>query len=242
MKNAWEFEEALECFKVIETCLKCIYAGEKHMCRALSVQLRILLCDNNPKPLLLRLMSNLELSEFISTDVYNLGEFPNELDHLNSIKSINGNVSIICMPFEFRRYFDGTEDCVPLIGKRLLTLEKWMNQKIISHPVPMTVTKLIKVISNKGGGAHVDRKQDKLLTTMREMKYWELNICELLIIGLAKIVQQISFQLIQMYEQKIFKLPLNNFNPVHSSILNAAKVNDECLKKEYQAANLILAI
>ncbi len=49
--------ETLKCFKVIGNCLKEIYAGETYMCRVLSVQLRMLLCDysNKSEPLLLRL-------------------------------------------------------------------------------------------------------------------------------------------------------------------------------------------
>jgi len=41
------FEEAIELFKVIDTCLSCYYAGKVHMYRPLSAQLRILLCDIN---------------------------------------------------------------------------------------------------------------------------------------------------------------------------------------------------
>lgn len=163
---AWEFEEAIDCFRVIESSLKCIYAGEIHMYRALSAQLRILLCDS-PKPLLTRLFSNLQLQSLQPVRSYQPGDFPPELAHLNSVAvSGPGEYVFCCMPFEARVYINGVEDCLPLLEANgaLLPLDQWLDQLVSVEPVPVTLRQVIKTVADRGGGAHVHKTKDALLS------------------------------------------------------------------------------
>ncbi|WP_425919050.1 hypothetical protein [Acinetobacter sp. TSRC1-2] len=232
MNNKRDFLEALECFKVIESCLKSIYSGETHMCRALSAQLRILLCDysNNSKPLLMRLIPNLELLSLVNTY-----DDSKDLD-----LKLSRNV-LIGMSFEARCYWNGVEDSIPLYGQKVLPLNDWADQIILSYPIPLTIRKLIKLIANKGGGAHVDEDGHPLLELLQEKVFQRLNQGELLIVGLSKIIQQLSFQLIQAYELDERNLPLKNINLMYPSILNAAKVPKECFERPFQTAQLLIS-
>ena len=201
--SAWEFEEAIECFRVIESSLRCIYAGELHMYRPLSAQLRILLCDS-PKPLLTRLFSNLELQALQPVKSYQPGAFPSHLAHLNGLYfSSPGHVVVSCMPFEARIFVNGTEDCVPLLstGEPLLLIETWIEQIVSAHPVPVTVRQLIRTVADRGGGAHVHKSEDALLSGLQGMSPGKLHLAALVIIAISKIMQQVGHSVIQLYDK-----------------------------------------
>ncbi len=53
-------EELVECFAVIDTCLRCYYGGETHMYRPMAGQLRILFCDR--KPLVSRVFPDIKVN------------------------------------------------------------------------------------------------------------------------------------------------------------------------------------
>ncbi|MEW5824163.1 MAG: hypothetical protein AB1766_07420 [Pseudomonadota bacterium] len=241
--SAWEFEEALECFSVIESSLRCIYAGEIHMYRALSAQLRILLCDS-PKPLLVRLFSNLELQSLEPAKSYEPGSFPPELKHLNAIGiSGSGPMAVSCMPFEARIFFNGIEDCRPLLSSTapLLPIDAWVDQVVSVHPVPVTVRQVIKTVADRGGGAHVHKSKDALLAGLQGLAPGKLHLAALVIIAISKVMQQLGLSVVQLYEKSGPKggLPLEHFDDQHPTVLASARVPAECLKHPYQAINLL---
>lgn len=233
----WEYEEAVECFNVIETCLKCIYAGEIHMCRVLAVQLRILLCEKNPKPLLLRLLPDIKISELKEVKYININEYNNNIENL-SIGTYSDSL-IMEMPFETMHFFNGIEDCSVIYGNNVIDLEKWVDQIITAYPVPITIRKLIKLVAEKGGGAHVDKNQAPLLEALRRIGPFKLNISDLIIIALSKVVQKISFYLIQMHESQTDSESII-LNKEHPRVLQAAKVPSNCYDHPYNIANLLL--
>lgn len=241
--DKWEFEEALECFRVIESSLRCIYAGEIHMYRALSAQLRILLCDS-PKPLLIRLFPNLELQALQSVKYFAPGEFPPELMHLNQIAVAGANpMAVSCMPFEARIYFNGVEDCKPLLTQdgSVLSVEKWCEQVISVHPVPVTVRQLIRTVADRGGGAHVHKSKDALLSGLQGMGVGKLNLAALMIIAVSRVMQQLGLSVVQLYEKNGLSgsLPLASFDWKHPSAISSARVPAECLLHPFQALNLL---
>lgn len=241
--SAWEFEEALECFQVIDSSLRCIYAGENHMYRTLSVQLRILLCDS-PKPLLVRLFPNLKLQCLQPVKAFQPGNFPPELKHLNTVP-VSGPqpMAISCMPFEARIYSNGVEDCQPLLNAdgSLLPIEDWVEQVISVHPVPVTVRQLIRTVADRGGGAHVHKAKDPLLFGLKGIGPGKLHLAALVLIAVSKVMQQLGLSVVQLYEKNGPKgsLPLNDFNHLHPSVLVSARVPAECLQHSYQALNLL---
>ena len=240
---AWEFDEALECFRVIDSSLRCIYAGELHMYRALSAQLRILLCDA-PKPLLVRPFPNLELQSLQSVKSFSPGEFPPELQHLNAV-AVSGpqTISISCMPFEARLYFNGIEDCQPLLSSDgvMLSIEQWVDQVVSTHPARVTVRKLIRIVADRGGGAHVHKSKDALLSGLKGMAPGKLHLAALAVIAISKVMQKLGHSVVQLYENNGPKgsLPLKDFNHAHPIVLTAARVPSICLEHPYQVLNLL---
>lgn len=240
---AWEFEEALECFQVIESCLRCIYTGELHMYRALSAQLRILLCDN-PKPLLVRLFANLELQRFQSITSFAPGEFPTELQHLNTVAAFGGKPMILsCMPFEARMYVNGIEDCRPLLSTdgSMLPVELWVEQVVSAHSVPITIRQFIRTVADRGGGAHVHKSKDALLAGLQGMAPGKLHLAALVLIAIAKVMQQVGHSVVQLYEKNGPKgsIPLKEFDSQHPNVLASARVPAWCLQHPYHAINLV---
>lgn len=234
----WEYKEALECFNIIETCLKCIYAGETHMCRVLAVQLRILLCEKKPKPLLLRLLPDIKISKLKEVKYINLNEYNNN-ENL-SIGTYSDSL-IMEMPFETMHFFNGIEDCSVVYGNDVIELEKWVDRIITAYPVPITIRKLIKLVAEKGGGAHVDKNQEPLLEALRRIGPFKLNIGDLIIIALSKVVQKISFYLIQMYESQTESENIT-LNKEHPRVLQATRVPSNCYDYPHNIVNLFLIL
>ena len=213
------------------------------MYRALSAQLRILLCDS-PKPLLARLFTNLELQGLQPVKSYQPGHFPKELEHLNAVATAGSSpMAISCMPFEARIFFNGLEDCRPLLNQSgpLLAIEDWTNQIISVHPVPVTVRHLIKTVAERGGGAHVHKSQDALLAGLQGMSPGKLHLAALAVIAISKVMQQVGLSVVQLYEKHGPRgsLPLESYDNQHPSVLASARVPSECLKHPYQAINLL---
>lgn len=239
--EAWEFEEAIECFRVIDSSLRCIYSGELHMYRVLSTQLRILLCDT-PKPLLVRLFPDLQLTGLQPIERIVPGEFPVELNHLNSIESIGSQRMVVsCMPFESRLYSNGIEDCQVILrnDKLLLPVEEWVGQYVTLDPVPVTIRKLIRTVADRGGGAHVHKSSDALLNGLCGKGPGKLHQAALILIAISKTMQSIGFSVIQLYERGESSLPLTDFDHSHPWVLGAARVPSECLRQPYTALNLL---
>ena len=116
------FREAIELFKVIDTCLSCFYNGEYHMYRPLAAQLRILFCDFQRKKnnaLIGKLFNNLLLPAMQEAQYYEIGS----PEHLNGPSKHfwanpidkNKKPRISSMPFEITQFQNGLETCDMLL-------------------------------------------------------------------------------------------------------------------------------
>lgn len=213
------------------------------MYRALSTQLRILLCDS-PKPLLTRLFSNLEIQRLQPLRSYQPGDFPPESAHLNDVAvSGPGEYAICCMPFEARVYINGVEDCLPLLDASgaLLPLDQWLDQLVSVEPVPVTIRQVIKTVADRGGGAHVHKSKDALLSGLQGISPGRLHLAAMVVIAVSKVMQQFGIAVNQHYEKHGAEsgLPLAAIDRSHPSFIASARVPDACLSSPYQAFNLL---
>lgn len=213
------------------------------MYRALSVQLRILLCDS-PKPLLIRLFPNLKLQCLQPVKSFSIGQLPPELSHLDAIFASSPQpIAVSCMPFESRIYFNGVEDCIPLLctDHSMLSIREWVEQVVSMHPVPVTVRQMIRTVADRGGGAHVHKSKDALLMGLQQSSPGKLQLAALVLIALAKVMQDLGHSVEQLYESNgpSGSLPLKHFDRAHPSVIASARVPEDCLHQPYKAINLL---
>lgn len=248
MAEQWEFEEAIESFKVIDTSLRCVYAGEQHMYRAIAAQLRILFCDNNPKPLLLRLFPELHISPLQEIKPYEPGSFSEDKAFLSTLKVSSATpVTFSCMPFEVTRFFNGEVDCRVLFSddEDLIPISEWVEQKVSLYPEhskPLSICEVIKTVAERGGGAHVHKSKDDLLEKLKHSGPYDTHIGKLIIVALGRVAQKIGFSVIQVYERFGTNgiLPLPDFDLNHPSVQSAAKVPAEYYEHPREIYNLVM--
>jgi hypothetical protein len=247
MAENWEYEEAIECFKVIDTSLRCYYAGERHMYRSIASQLRILFCDK-PKPLLLRLFPELQLSPLQRIIPILPGSFSDDVAHFNAVK-IKGPVSttLSYMPFEITKFFNGVTDCRLLFSEAelLIPMTDWVEQQISLYPdhtKPLSISEWIRTVADRGGGAHVHKSKDILLTKLETIGPFEEPIFHAaIIIAMGRVAQEIGFSIIQLYERygTTGTLPLQDFDKNHPVVRNAARVPKEYYDHPREIINLM---
>ena len=109
------------------------------------------------------------------------------------------------------------------------------------HPIPVTGRDIIKTVADRGGGAHVHKSKDALLSGLRGMSPTKLHVAALVIIAVSKVMQHLGLSVVQLYEKNGAKesLPLPDFDSKHASVLASANVPKECLRRPYQAFNLL---
>ncbi len=117
------------------------------------------------------------------------------------------------------------------------------SQIILLDPVPVSIRQLIRTVTDRGGGAHVHRSRDALLRELRKGTPSRMTQDALVIVALAKAMQDISLQIIQLFERfgTSGSFPMEDFDPRHPSVLNAARVPKECFEHARQAFNLLAA-
>lgn len=247
-----EFKEAIESFKVIDTCLKCFYDGEYHMYRPLSAQLRLLLCDSNrnkDNSLITRMFKNIYLSPIKSVSHQEQGDFSEDQSWANNIQAASSdpmvNLKLAAMPFEITQFVNGLEIADLLVDKQaeLIPISDWLKQCISIYPVPITIRSLIKTVADRGGGAHIHHQEDKLLNSLTKYGPSNLGIDALFTISIARIVQQLGWVIVQFYEKYGTKGCLSeiskNFDKTHQSVVNAARVPNVLYKQQQTKYNLM---
>lgn len=153
--------ELREAFKVVDTCLASIYAGDTHMYRPLAAQLRILLCDKKngkENSLIVAVYPNLTVSR-LAPIVWS----DRRSGHAEIMQPANGNARIAQMPFELTIYSNGLAVADVELALPALPIGSWAQQTITVHPTKMTVFDVIKAVADKGGGAHVDANSSPAL-------------------------------------------------------------------------------
>lgn len=249
-----EFREAIECFKVIETCLRSFYFGEIHMYRPLSAQLRMLLCDTNRRKdnsLITRLFKSLQLTPLKEIIYREHGTFGEDVSWVNMIRADSDNPDVspklALMPFEITVFSNGFEIGDLLLEKdgELLSISDWLDQNITIHPVPITIRSLIKTVADRGGGAHVHHTEDQLLDTLSKYTATEAGIDALFTVAIARITQQLGWRIIQFYEKcganGNFGEFLKEFDDSHESVVNSAKI-PEFLYQDKRAKYCLMSV
>lgn len=245
LAEQWEFEEALECFKVIGTSLRCIYKGEKHMHRPLAAQLNILLCDSS-KPLLLRLFSDLQLPKLQRIKPCDELSSPSEIPFLNTLPlsgTMPASMTVSCMPFEVTRFFNGVEDCRVLLTERgqVLPLKQWVEQVVAVHPVRVSIRQLIRIVADRAGEGQFPNAGDGSLIGKKFLAPSHHHFGALAMVAIGRLMQEIGQSVIQLYERNgpHGSLPLFDFNPQHPAVLNAACVPREYYKQPHEVLQLV---
>lgn len=240
-----EFREAIECFKVIDTCLKSYYAGDSHMYRPLSAQLRILLSDKNrdkENSLIIRLFNGLTITPLQSITYKDHGTFDDATPWANMLRAESGNpemsLKLALMPFEITVFSNGLEigDFLLDMNRSPISVTAWMDQLITVHPIRLSIRSLIKTVANRGGGAHVHHKEDEVLDTLSKGSPSKLGMAVLFTIAVARITQQIGLAITQFYEKYGADYEIQNatigIDKNHETYKHSAKVPEGLLQEE----------
>jgi len=180
-------DELRETFRVIETCLKCIYSGETHMYRSLASQLRILLCDTRYKKdnsLLVAVYPKLEVSglESINWSSQNSG-------CLSINQTEAGTNRVAQMPFEITQFHNGLSIAdLQLEKSKLIPIGQWSEQIVTYSPTDLTIKEVIRSVADKGGGAHIDATMSPALKYMRQLTPVGKTYAQMFIIALARFI------------------------------------------------------
>jgi hypothetical protein len=230
-------DELSECFKVLDTCLRCYYSGETHMYRPMAGQLRILFCDSRGKEdnsLLCRTFRSFQLSRVRPIEWVEPSLLPSRTDDLRNIRMNipeDWDVRIAKMPFVIREYGSGLqiadldmEDAGPL-----LPFERWVDQEVTIYPQPLTICGIIRTVANKGGGAHVDSKENTELRLMRAHGPAGLGVNVLFIVALARFAQHFGVHYAQFRKQCGYSGSFENivFDPNDDTAQTKAKIPED---------------
>lgn len=215
--------ELRESFKVIDSCLSCIYSGETHMYKALACQLRLLLCDTKNRKdnsLLINVHPSLEISGLkpINWSVRKAGS-------ISLYQTQDGNNRIAQMPFEVTQFINGLTIADLLVEElRLVPINLWSEQYVTYSPTELTIKEIIRSVADKGGGAHVDPSMSLSLRYMRKNSIFGKTYAELLIIAVARFIHFLG--------QKLFnydgcKIPRELFQQGHLKMNLAVAAHHE---------------
>lgn len=247
------FQEAIELFKVIDSCLLCYYNGHYHMYRPLAAQLRILFCDyqrRNNNALLAKLFNGLLLPTIQEAQYVELGS----PEHLNGPAKNFGAMpidhaikpKIASMPFEVTQFNNGLEICDLLLKEpqKHISLEEWLQKPITKHPRIVTIVDLIRSVADRGGGAHINQTVDNFLKLLKTSTpaSCKMGFDALFTIALGRFAQQIGFMVVQFYEKMGTKGKIDDlmkvFDQNHPSIVNSAKIPSELLSQKHSKFSL----
>ncbi len=209
-KKDYLFREAIELFKVVDTCLSSFYNGQYHMYRPLAAQLRILFCDFQRKKnnaLIGKLFINLLLPALQEAQYYDIGS-PEHLNgpakHLwaNPI-DVTQKPKITSMPFEITQFANGLEICDILLKEpqNPIPLNEWLEQPITKFPINVSVVKLIRTVADRGGGAHIHPTTDNFLNRLKASNPSKVGYDALFTIAIGRFAQQVGYMVFQFYEK-----------------------------------------
>lgn len=183
-------EQLRESLDVVDTCLECIYDGKTHMYRALAGQLRLMLCDTNMKKdnsLIPRAFPDLELSAI--QQITWSGEQAGSV----RLQGGSGTNRIAKMPFEVSSYANGLVVADLLLDKvRLMPIKDWALQRLTFEPERLSISKVIKAVADKGGGAHVDSTASSELRLLYTKTPSGRTYAELFVVGIGRFVQRLG--------------------------------------------------
>jgi hypothetical protein len=245
------FKEAIETFKVIDTCLSCYYEGKIHMYRPLAAQLRILFCDYCRKKnnaLLSKIFNNLMLIPLRVPEYEEMdgsgGTYSGKDNLCASPIDKNLRPKVATMPFEISIFNNGIETCDLLLQEdsKPIPLDVWLVKKITDHPLNVTIADLIRTVADRGGGAHVHNKIDSFLASLQKRTPCKISLDILFTIAIARFAQRVGFLVIQFYEKIGTKGKMDDlmkqYDIDHPCIVNSAQIPRVLLEQEHSKFNL----
>lgn len=182
-----QVQGAIDCFKIIHTCLKSYFDGQVHMYKPISVQLRMLFCDTQKRKdhsLINRIHSNIELLAF------------REIKFAHQ----NGGISFASAPYVITQHANGMVDAKLDIASpcKYLPLAEWRKQIVDIQPI-LTLNDVIRTVADQDGGAHLDDNECTKLIIMRGHNPTKLGSNILLIVALARYVIDLANQLVPIW-------------------------------------------
>ena len=186
-KEIKQVRGAIDCFKIIHTCLKSYFDGQVHMYKPISAQLRILFCDTRNRKdhsLIYRIHPNIKLLAF------------NEIKFENQ----GGQISFAAAPYAITEYANGVVDAKLDIASpfKYLPLDAWRKQIVDIQP-NLNLTDIIRSVADQDGGAHLDDNECSTLTIMRGHNPTKVGSNILFIIALAHYVIDFANQLVPVW-------------------------------------------
>jgi hypothetical protein len=188
-KEIKQIHGAIDCFKIIHTCLKSYFDGQVHMYKPISVQLRMLFSDTSKRKdhsLINRIHSDIKLLAF------------KEL----KFEEQDGPISFATAPYSITEYANGFVDAKLDIAPpyQYLSLEDWRKQIVEIQPT-LNLNDIIRSVADQDGGAHLDDNECSKLTIMREHNPTKIGSNILFIIALAHYVVDFANQLVPLWIQ-----------------------------------------
>ena len=238
--------ELRECFKVVDTCLASYYSGAKHMYRPLAGQLRILLCDATP--LLSRVFPDLKFCPLRSVEWVDPPDAP-LFDGLPARlvveHPLHEEFRLARMPFLITEYANGLQvaDLQLSPEGQMLLLGDWMDQLVTVHPSDLSVREIVRSVTDKGGGAHVDDDPKDALRAMYRTGPHGVGVHVLFVVAIGRFAQEVGLHYTQFVEQSGFAGRLENvtFDPEHPAVKNCARVAKELEEGQRSQYGLMLA-
>lgn len=177
---------------VVDTCLSSIYKGENHMYRPLAGQLRIMWCDYNRGEdisLLTKLHSDIKIRKLRSVNWSANGSGP-----LSMIQGPSGTNRLGRMPFEVIKYNNGLVVSNFLFeeSEDALEINSWIEQSVNFFPAPVTIKDVVRHVSDKGGGAHVDKNASYKLNLLYQKAPTGTSYAEVFTLALGRLTQHIG--------------------------------------------------
>jgi hypothetical protein len=207
------------------------------MYRPIAGQLRILFCDSRGKKdnsLLGQTFRSFNLSRVRPIEWVDPNSLPSRTDDLRNIRMDipeSWEIRIAKMPFVIREYGSGLQvaDLDMEETGPLLPLEQWVSQEVTIYPQPLSVCGIIRTVSDKGGGAHVDSKENAELRLMRSHGLAGIGVNVLFTVALARLAQQFRVQYAQFRKQCGYTGSLENilFDPDDEIVTTMAKVPED---------------
>lgn len=195
-ERAYLQEQLRESFRVVDTCLACIYKGETHMYRPLAGQLRLMLCDtqrNRDNSLIRAAYPKLEVSA-----LQGINWSASKVGSLLLQQPVDGTTRMSQMPFEITIFQNGLAVAdLFLVKEQLLPIGDWCDQRLTVHPLSLTAKTVIRTVADKGGGAHVDAGTSMELKYMYQIAIARHTFAELFILGLGRVIQRLGENLFQ---------------------------------------------
>lgn len=187
-------QQLQESLAVVDTCLECIYEGKSHMYRPLAGQLRLLLCDTQRKAdnsLLAAIYPRLEVSA-----VAPIGWSREEAGGVRMIQTGAGTNRIGQMPLDISVFANGLAVADLLLTRdHLVPIVSWPDQCLTFHPARLSIRRVVRIVADKGGGAHVDANASAELRLMYERTPTGRTYAELFVVGIGRFVQRLGEKL-----------------------------------------------